>query len=288
MEISIIICTYNSSKLLSRCLSSLVNVDLNNIDYEIIIVDNNSNDDTKNIVEDYILINNNIKYNFFSIQGLAKARNYGISLASKKYILFTDDDITFDKDFIKGYVNLIKLKNPGMAGGRILLKYNRKRPNWLSDKIDYMYGWIDYGVKTIIFPTGSYPLGPSFLIKSSLLKEIGDFNPNLGLSGQKETILRGEETDLAIRFKNYGIPLYYCGGSLVYHNVNEKRLNKEWFISRFENSGKIYGKLNVGSYIKFYIKYILSKFFLFLTKDGSKNHFYFLCKNHFFKNILKI
>ena len=100
------------------------------------------------------------------------------------------------------------------------------------DKVDFIYGWFDYGLKTTLYPHNSYPLGPSFLIKKSLLKKFGIFNPNLGLSGSKETVLRGEETDLAVRFRNNGIHQYYCGESLVYHNVSEKRLNKEWFIAR--------------------------------------------------------
>ena len=172
MGISIIICTYNSSITLKRCLTSLLRINDQDVDYEILIVDNNSNDDTKKVVQKFQKFNSKIQYNFFSEQGLAKARNFGISIASKDFILFTDDDITFDEYFLMAYDNLIKTINPGMAGGRILLKYNSTRPNWLSDKVDFIYGWFDYGLKTTLYPHNSYPLGPSFLIKKSLLKKM--------------------------------------------------------------------------------------------------------------------
>jgi len=287
MGISIIICTYNSSDLLKRCLISLSKVNDQYVDYEILIVDNNSNDNTKEVTEIFKKLNSKISYNFFPNQGLAKARNFGLSIASKEYILFTDDDITFDKDFLKAYEKLIKTKSPGMAGGRILLKYNSKRPNWLSDKVDFIYGWYDNGSKTTLYPLNSYPLGPSFLLKKSLLSKLGVFNPSLGLSGTKETVLRGEETDLAVRFRNNGILQYYCGESLVYHNVSEKRLNKEWFIARFANAGMVFEGLNYKNYSIFCIKCFLSKLLEVFYKKDPKKHFYFKCKYQYFKNILR-
>ena len=107
MGISIVICTYNSWESLKICLTSLLNVQDSHIDYEIIIVDNNSSDLTKKLVKKFIKLNPRISYNFFPIQGLAKARNYGIKMTSKEFILFTDDDITFDENFLIAYDNCL-------------------------------------------------------------------------------------------------------------------------------------------------------------------------------------
>jgi len=287
MGISIIICTYNSSESLKRCLTSLLRVKDSGVDYEIVIIDNNSNDQTKTIAEEFKCLSSRIVYNFFPIQGLAKARNYGIKMSHKEYILFTDDDITFDENFLIGYDDLIKANKPGLAGGRILLKYASERPRWLSDKIDYVYGWYDYGTQSKIYPNGSYPLGPSFLIQRSLLTVYGGFDDTLGLKGNVQTVSRGEETELAIRFKNNGIELHYCGESLVYHNVNDNRMYKEWFISRFVDAGKLFTGLNAKNYFGFYIKYLITILGKLLYNKESPSYFYFLCKNHFFKNILK-
>ena len=287
MGISVIICTYNSCKSLKRCLTSLLSINNSDIDYEIVIVDNNSSDQTKNVVEEFKMLNSRIIYNFYPIQGLAKARNYGIKMSHKEHILFTDDDITFDKNFLIGYNNLIKTNNPGLAGGRILLKYATERPKWLSDKIDYVYGWYDIGTQNKIYPNGSYPLGPSFLIKRSLLSKYGEFDGDLGLKGNEQTVSRGEETELAIRYKNNGVAMYYCGKSLVYHNVNDKRMHKDWFISRFVDAGKLFTGLNARNYSIFYLKYLISILGKLIYNKESSSYFYFLCKNHFFNNILK-
>jgi|SaaInlStandDraft_1057018.scaffolds.fasta_scaffold00979_6 glucosyl-dolichyl phosphate glucuronosyltransferase len=288
MGISIVICTFNSSESLERCLNSLIRVKDMGIDYEIVIIDNNSNDNTKDLVEQFRKLNDRIIYNFFPIQGLAKARNYGIKMSKKEYILFTDDDITFDKNFLIGYKDIIEASKPGLAGGRILLKYATERPKWLNDKIDYVYGWLDYGTDNKIYPEGSYPLGPSFLVKRSLLSIYGEFDENLGLKGNEQTVSRGEETELAIRFKNKGILMHYCGSSLVYHNVNTKRLKREWFISRFVDAGKLFTGLNSRNYLYFYLKYLISVIGKTIYHKKSSSYFYYSCKNHYFKNILKI
>jgi len=287
MGISIIICTFNNSKSLKRCLTSLVAVKDENVDYEIIIIDNNSNDDTRTVVDHMIQKNNKIKYHFFPNQGLSKSRNQGIKVSSKEYLVFTDDDITFDKFFLTSYNRLIKTKMPGLAGGRIKLKYSTSRPIWLSDKIDYIYGWYDIGKKNRYYPPSIYPLGPSFLIKRKLVEKLGNFNISLGLSGTEQTIVRGEETELAIRYTKKGIKPIYCGESLVYHNVDNSRMNKKWFKERYIQSGKVASKTNKNHHIIIYLKYLASSIGIKIYKEGTSEQFYHVCKNLYFKEIIK-
>ena len=77
MDFSVIVCTYNRSGLLRRALEALCRQTLASSEYEIIIVDNNSHDDTRVVGEDFRRRFSHIRYCFEVQQGLSHARNRG-------------------------------------------------------------------------------------------------------------------------------------------------------------------------------------------------------------------
>ena len=92
MKVSLIIPTFNRSLLLTKCLDSLVNQTYPITDYEIIVVDNNSIDNTFDIVNEYIKKYSNLRYFKEKKPGLVNARHTGAKNASFDYLIFTDDD----------------------------------------------------------------------------------------------------------------------------------------------------------------------------------------------------
>ena len=88
--VSVIMPIYNAEATLKMCLNSVANQDYPN--YEIILVDNNSNDSTKNIIDDFQKKYKNIKYFFEKQKGVGKARNLGISGANGQVLCFIDSD----------------------------------------------------------------------------------------------------------------------------------------------------------------------------------------------------
>ena len=99
MDISIIICTYNRSESLKRTLQSLKEMSVSDdIEWELLIVDNNSTDNTREAVNDFTKTSGlNCRYVFESKQGLSNARNRGVKEACGEIIAFTDDDVIVDK-----------------------------------------------------------------------------------------------------------------------------------------------------------------------------------------------
>lgn len=94
MSISVIIPTYNNGKTLQRCIQSVLNQV--EVDFEIIIVDDGSSDNTKNIVESFS--SDLIKYYYKENGGVSSARNLGIINAEYNKLFFLDsDDILYDK-----------------------------------------------------------------------------------------------------------------------------------------------------------------------------------------------
>ena len=99
-KISIIIPVYNTSKYLRRCLDSAINQTLKDI--EIIIIDDCSTDNSRDIIKEYAKRDNRIRYHFFiSNQGVAKARNYAIAMATGEWIGFIDSDDLVDLGYFE-------------------------------------------------------------------------------------------------------------------------------------------------------------------------------------------
>ena len=98
-KLSVIIPIYNAEKYISKCITSVLNQDLNEEDYEIIIVDDESPDNSILIINDFLVRYNNIKLFSQKNKGLGGARNTGIVNAKGEYLLFLDAD-----DYLKDNV----------------------------------------------------------------------------------------------------------------------------------------------------------------------------------------
>lgn len=123
-ELSVIIVNYNGGKYLKDCLEAIKN-NLKDINYEIIIVDNNSNDDSiellqANYNEEIILIKSSINL------GFAKGNNLGVKKSNGKYVLLLNND-TILKNSIKLALNIFKKQDVGIVGIKMLGKKNEYR-----------------------------------------------------------------------------------------------------------------------------------------------------------------
>lgn len=95
--VSVIVPTYNTSKYIKKCIDSILNQTFENI--ELIVVDDGSNDNTKDIVNQ--IDDRRLKYIYKENGGVSSARNLGIDLSTGNYIMFVDSDDYIDKDFIE-------------------------------------------------------------------------------------------------------------------------------------------------------------------------------------------
>lgn len=98
-EISIIVPVYNVEPYLRRCIDSIINQSMNDI--EIVMVDDGSTDKSGEICDEYMKSDNRIKVIHQENGGLSHARNVGINQAQGKYIMFVDSDDYVEKDFCK-------------------------------------------------------------------------------------------------------------------------------------------------------------------------------------------
>lgn len=200
--VSIIICTYNRSTILQLCLQRLADYAFPYLDkLEILVIDNNSSDETKKTVEQFTnnYPNLPLKYIFEKEQGLSVARNTGADKAKYEWLFYLDDDGLIKEDTLDELFNTVIHYDFDIFGGIYSAFYLWEKPKWLSD---------DFGVKKVNAKTIS-PLktdtieGGIMVVKKSVLRDLNFFNVDKGMIGNK--IRYSEETDLIKRaaIKNY-------------------------------------------------------------------------------------
>jgi glycosyltransferase involved in cell wall biosynthesis len=293
LSYSIVLCTYNNCNMLEETLLSLSEIATGDLDVVLILVNNNSTDATQKIIDDAKKKMPFLVMDIFEKRsGLAIARNTGVSNSNSDIIIFTDDDVLFEKNFLVQINRTFSVSNCAAVGSKIILKYPTEKLNWLTSRVDYMYGSLDLGNKDREFPTGTTPLGPCMAVRSEIFDKYGYFNEELGLKGNHETLLRGEETELMNRFIKGGEAVYYSADAIVYHVMKKERLTKAWFLERFEHSGKLENKnqkVFLFNWWKSLLKLMIANLLVVLgALVGNEGvTFYARCKSLYFFNIVK-
>jgi glycosyltransferase involved in cell wall biosynthesis len=131
--VSVIVCTYNRAGLLTKCLNNLVAQTLDPALFEIIVVNNNSIDDTPQAADAFNSKFRNFRCVFEKNQGLSYARNRGIDEAHGEYLVYLDDDALAPPEYLSNLVNVIKTHRPDFVGGPVYPYYISEKPAWFRD-----------------------------------------------------------------------------------------------------------------------------------------------------------
>ncbi|MBN1870655.1 MAG: glycosyltransferase family 2 protein [Candidatus Omnitrophica bacterium] len=248
-DISIIIATCNRSSSLRNVLTDLAGLkDCESITYEIIVVDNNSKDQTREVVEEFQKkMPGKIVYMFEPRQGRSIALNLGIEQAKGKILAFTDDDVKVDPHWIKNVKEGFEKYSCDMIGGRILPYYYPDTPQWLKDNSHQLFGPIvqcDYGSEDKPYDCVKMRefVGANIAFKKSVLDECGGFRVDIG-AGQG---LNGEDTEMFQRLYQRKKQLYYCGSVLIWHPVEKNRANLRYLAGWFMRTGRF--RVRIGTF----------------------------------------
>ncbi|MEM1279243.1 MAG: glycosyltransferase family 2 protein [Cyanobacteria bacterium P01_D01_bin.6] len=230
-RISAIICTHNRDEYLGAAIDSLLCQDFEN--YEVIVVDNASTDQTRTVVESR-LPHPRLQYIYEATLGLSAARNAGAKAAQGEILAYLDDDAEASRGWLSALTE-IYAQNPkvAIAGGRVTLIWpeNRTPPNWLSESMAGNLGAYDLGNETAyITQPGLTPRGLNYSITADFLAKIGGFDTNLGRVGKN--LLSNEELYMTEKALQMGYQVAYLPNALVAHNVAPARLEPTWFMSR--------------------------------------------------------
>lgn len=246
MDFTVIICTYNREKNLPACITALEQQNqVSHIQWEILIVDNNSSDDTQqrvlSLAEQSEL---NIRYAFEPQQGLNHARNRGMQESKGTYYAYIDDDITVSENWLYAMYHALTENDADAMGGRIHLDPTIQLPTWISKNPD-MYGFLgyqDFGEQAMqVDGVKRYPFGGNMAFNRRVIESVGFFNTQLGRKGEgtkKDELFKGAETDYFHRLAAVNnAKIGYTPDAIVYHHILPHQLTKEYFLTIHRNAG---------------------------------------------------
>lgn len=216
-------------------MDSLMNQNYPKEDYEVIIVNNNSSDNTEEVIEKYIkdYPDVNIKYYFVPRPGQVYARQIGILAAQNEILSFSDDDGILCPDWLKE-ISIVFKGNENAVGvaGKIEIKWDEEPPEWIYE-YERQLGKLDYGDE-IKYETGMYMNAGNLSIKKDVLIDVGGFNPEM----VGNWLLGDGETGLWLRLKKNNKLIGWAPKALMYHyQVAKKNATQEDIKRRFINNG---------------------------------------------------
>ena len=231
LDLTIIICTSDRPNILTRCLQSLVDIDL-----PILIIDNGS----KPILWHQIMLERpelnklHIAYHRLDKRGLSGARNYGASICTTKWLFYIDDDVLLPKDYLKRLDDLLsRFPDCVCLGGPYRAKYESVRPGWISESFGHT-PIREQNSNSVL--QHDFLSGNNFIIQRSILQQVGGFPIQYGMSGH--TIGYGEEDYVQQKLRALGYPIHFFPELYVDHLVLPHKLLLRWHLRSAFASGR--------------------------------------------------
>jgi len=262
MILSIVICSYNRASYISGALDSLYHQSAGLDNFEAIIVDNNSTDNTAEVFKQWRSSHANGSFTYLteSKQGASFARNTGAKGAKGQWLCFMDDDAIANSNYIENIIKHTKTTPEAIGfGGRIIPKYIPSAPEWMSYYVSSLVGNFDYAPTACAFENGKYPLESNMIVKKDIYDSIGGFNTQLpGVVGTLR--IGGEGKELFYKILALGHTIYYDPAICVEHVVEVKKLTPEYMyrvasgIGRGEKTRTL--SISRGSYLKKIMEYL--------------------------------
>lgn len=229
MRFSVIIATYNRAEELVKTLESLKKLESTK-PWEVIIVDNNSADNTREVVLKAVdSFPVPLHYLLEKEQGRSAALNAGIRAAKGEILAITDDDVRVDPLWLRNAEQALERLQCDYVGGKALPIWSGKIPNWMPNRGGKHWGVIallDYGPEPIEFGE-QVPLGVNMVFRRECFERAGFWDNSVGRKAG--TLLGQEVREWSQRGRAAGLRGFYSPDLVVHHVIPEDRLTKKYF-----------------------------------------------------------
>jgi len=241
LHVSLVICTYNRADILQECLLAALQQSMPASEYEIIVVDNASTDQTRCVVERMATEHNGatMHYLFCGEKGLSSARNAGAQVARAPIVTYIDDDAIPNRDLLEQIAKAFDLhSDAGCIGGRVEIKLPSELPPWYCPSFDGYYSKFDLGFTEVtrVSEVWQYPYGANISFSRDALERVHFFNTSLGRIGRDAS--GGEDIDVACRIALAGFAIYYNPVAVVEHVIAPSRLYWRYIVNSARAGGK--------------------------------------------------
>ena len=262
--VSVIICCYNS---VNRITTTLQYLECQNtsFNWELVIVNNNSTDNTERIIKDVLsksdVLKSKTRLVNEGLSGLNYARQRGVKEAKHDFVLFCDDDNWLNKNYLQNAFNFLSTNESyGIAGGNGIEKCEINPPKWFDKhKSVYAIGCRKDGEVSNVY-------GAGMLLRKNLIENI-----TLAMSGRKgKSLSSGDDSEICLIARNKGYKIRQLCHNTFFHYVPKERLTYSYIMRMAKASGKSKAELyllerpkwkGVGYRLKTDVYLLISKLF---------------------------
>ena len=247
VDVSIVVSTYNRSDMLPAALRSLGAQDACGLTYEVVVVDNNSTDRTRQVIEELIASGHaNVRYVFEGRQGLSHGRNAGIAAARGAIIAFTDDDVRARPDWVARLKRTFDA-HPDIdyAGGKVLPRWSGEPPGWLTRAHWSPLALVDHGDQPFYITRDRFKclVGANMAFRREVFVECGLFAPDF--QRVKDAIGSTEDHEFQTRLLRAGKQGLYDPTIVVNADVQPDRQAKSYHRRWHVGHGRFIARMSV-------------------------------------------
>lgn len=232
--ISVIVCTFNRAQELGDFINRLeFHVLRSKLDAEIVLVDNNSSDDTPKILAAYIASSKlSVTIAHEARQGANHARNTGIRNARSQILVFTDDDVDFSDTWLLDLSDYME-RHPEcqVITGKIIPKFLLPRPEWLIDSMLNVYGQQNYGETSFDIQFPDFPVEMNMAVRAQVFERYGGFCTEF--SRDDKTLMSNDGKFFFYQLSQQKEIIRYIPCACVFHLIPGTRITPTWLIRRY-------------------------------------------------------
>ncbi len=241
LSISILVPTYNRSAVLGRTLDSVAEIDsLSGHDAEVLVIDNDSPDDTRKTVESRAAsFPVPLRHVLETRQGLNFGRNRGAKEAKGEYLVYLDDDILVAREWIDSFRDAIAAFDPDCVIGPVTPLFEVEPPPHLSrrvlDSLSSVYSLMGDKPRVVEASRSHQLPGCNFAVRKAVATELDGFRPDLDRSGA--AMLAGGDTEFGLRLRKAGKRVVFHPGCAIRHVIPREKFDREYLKRRWSGLG---------------------------------------------------
>ena len=271
-KLTVAICTFNGAKRLPKLIDSLIHLECP-IPFEILIVNNNSSDNTQSLIDKLsIEVPIPLRSVIEKEQGIPFARNRAIEESiNSTYLLFIDDDELPYKTTLTAAVETLEKTKALCVGGKISINFTPyNQPRWLTPDLLPFYGQIDYGSKEFEIIDQSTPIWSGIVAYNlELFRKNTDLRFDISYNRKRKGIGGGSDSIIFRELLKRKIKMFYAPSMAVEHFIDQEKISRSYFIKLHFLAGKKYGQYELNKFNREILgipPFLVSQFFLQLIK----------------------
>ena len=219
-KVTVAIPTYNRAELLRQTLAGIGRQQFPTSQYEVLVIDNNSRDDTRRVVDSFASASPAPRYLLETRQGLDHARNRALAEARGEIIVFGDDDILVEPDWLAQIIAPFAAPGGhkvGAVGGEVIPVFPDGLPPWVAE----WHSPLEFRRDAGPLPPHQSPMGANMAFPKWVFDRIGPFQTTLDRSGKN--LFGGGDTDMIRRARAAGFEIWFAPAAKVRHQMPASR-----------------------------------------------------------------